>query len=98
MSCLQGNEPPRIDNSSLVLFLNVNTTITVVVNASDPDGDDITFNVTGLPDNANYSTSATSISISWKVTQNKVQIHIYDPCISKFTLKKCSTSSWTCKP
>ncbi|KAK3731213.1 hypothetical protein QZH41_017746, partial [Actinostola sp. cb2023] len=68
------NEPPKISNSSAVLYLIVNTTIKVFVNATDPDGDDVTFNVSGLPNDATFSTKPLSIEISWKVTSNKLDI------------------------
>lgn len=67
-----GNKAPIFSNTSSVIYLNVNTTVTVLINATDDDGDEITFNVSGLADSTIQTNSRTSVSLTWKVTMEKV--------------------------
>ncbi len=53
--------------------LTVNTTVSITVTAEDPNGDPMTFNVTGsLPKGAQLSTNASSVTLTWNVTTQQV--------------------------
>ena len=67
------NFPPTILSGPSELNLTVNTTISITVTAEDPNGDPMTFNVSGsLPKGAKLSTNVSSLTLTWNVTTDEV--------------------------
>ena len=70
---LLDNFPPKILSGPSELNLTVNTTVSVTVTAEDPNGNPMTFNVSGtLPKGAKLSTDASSVTLTWNVTTEEV--------------------------
>lgn len=67
------NFPPKILSGPSEVNLTVNTTASITVTAEDPNGDPMTFNVSGtLPRDAKLSTNASSVTLTWDVTTDEV--------------------------
>jgi len=70
---LLDNFPPKILSGPSELNLTVNTTVSITVTAEDPNGDPMTFNVSGsLPKGAKLATNASSVTLTWNVTTEEV--------------------------
>ena len=70
---LVDNFPPKILSGPSELNLTVNTTVSITVTAEDPNGDPMTFNVSGsLPKGATLATNASSVTLTWTVTTEEV--------------------------
>ncbi|XP_068760013.1 mucin-like protein [Montipora capricornis] len=69
------NFPPKILSGPSELNLTVNTTVSITVTAEDPNGDPVTFNVSGsLPKGAKLSTNVSSVTLTWNVTTEEIDI------------------------
>ncbi|KAL9953601.1 hypothetical protein ACROYT_G041044 [Oculina patagonica] len=69
------NFPPTILSGPTEVNLTVNTTVSITVTAEDPNGDPMTFNVTGsLPKGALISTNASSVTLTWNVTTQQIEV------------------------
>ena len=70
---LLDNFPPKILSGPSEVNLTVNTTVSITVTAEDPNGDLMTFNVSGtLPKGAKLSTDVSSVTLTWNVTTEEV--------------------------
>ncbi|XP_078349239.1 mucin-like protein [Oculina patagonica] len=69
------NFPPMILSGPTEINVTVNTTVSITVTAEDPNGDPMTFNVTGrLPKGAQISTNASSVTLTWNVTTQQIDV------------------------
>lgn len=57
-------------------MLTVNTTKSLHITAKDSDDDAITFDVTGLPKGGIITSNGSMVSVTWKVTMEKVYVPI----------------------